>query len=87
MTDESVAALAAEFRRMSRQISAAPPAVRGIRASLRVPYGKTFKQWDTRSELWVWVNRAALYDAVGPRVSSATAANPFGIPVYHEDHV
>lgn len=46
----------------------APPVPRGILATLKVPWGKSYRQWDTRGRLWIWMNRAELLDAIGPRV-------------------
>lgn len=64
----------------------APPVPRGILASLKVPWGRVYRQWDAKGNLWIWMNRAELHDAVGPRVKKG-GANALelltGVDIYH----
>src|SRR4051794_11020600 len=57
------------FRRMRGALDAAPPAIRRIRAHHSVPYGRAYRQWNTRGELEVWANRGEIEDL--PRRSYA----------------
>jgi hypothetical protein len=51
-----------EFRRMAREIAALPPPPRAFLMHHSVPYGKLFRQWDTRGHLYVWVNPGEIFD-------------------------
>jgi hypothetical protein len=76
------------LRRMQRMIDEAPPPVRRLRAHHSVPYGTAWKQWNTRGELEVWVNRGWVADL--PRAPSERYDAPgalmrmTGIPVVLE---
>lgn len=79
------------FQQMREQIDAGPPPIRCFRAHHSVPYGRTFRQWNTRGDLEVWVNRGEIADlprrpAAGVDLAVSTMAPPgvFGIPVYTE---
>jgi hypothetical protein len=69
-----------------------PPAVARIRASHRVPYGRSYRQWNTRGELEVWANRGELADlprrrgpyGVNVLVTELVPPGLIGIPVYNE---
>lgn len=66
-----------------------PPPIAGIRTSHHVPYGRTFRQWDTRGRLWVWVNRGEVEDLPrGPRPTpggvNVVAYDFNAIPIYNE---
>lgn len=80
-----------DLRAMSGKIGALPPRPAGIRLAHSIPYGRVFRQWDTKGRLWVWCHRGALLDAVGPRVGKGRYDGPIGtaalcgIPIYVED--
>lgn len=60
--------LAEEIARYEAALAKLPPPVAGILASHRVPYGRIFRQWDTKGRLWVWANRGEIEDLPhGPR--------------------
>lgn len=68
-----------------------PPS--GIRAAHGVPWGRVFRQWDTRGRLWLWVNRGWLEDLprakpLGPGLEIITSPlcppSVVGIQVYYE---
>jgi hypothetical protein len=64
-----------------------PPLPYRIMASHAVPWPKTYRQWDTRGRLLLWVNTGAIYDL--PRKNaknvmfydSFLSIEPIGIPV------
>lgn len=72
-----------------RQHDALPPVASAILASHRVPWGKLYRQWDTRGRLLLWVSRGELEDARIRRLAFAQGGDPMapmviaGIPLYH----
>lgn len=84
--------LLADLQEWTAKINAMPPAPSGIRAHHSVPYGRLFRQWDTKGRLWVWANAGMIqdlprqpYEAKGSRVHSLDGP-AFGIPIYSEAH-
>lgn len=66
------------------KIDAAPPVPTRMRASHRVPYGRVFRQWNTRGELEVWVNRGLIHDLPRMRPAECALHGLGGIPVFFE---
>lgn len=70
-----------------------PPIPRGLRTSHSVPYGRVFRQWDTRGDLWLWVSRGQVEDmphidwnGIAIVVDADLISPAFGgIPVYHDE--
>lgn len=54
--------LLASFREAQERLAALPPRPRCFMASHSVPYGRVFRQWNTRGDLLVWVNRGEIAD-------------------------
>lgn len=78
-------------RKMREQAEAGPPRIRCFRAHHSVPYGRIFRQWNTRGELEVWVNRGEIADlprvpnaGLDVAVSTLAPRGTFGIPVFTE---
>lgn len=70
--------------RLNTQISEAPPVPRAILTNHAVPYGRAFRQWDTKGNLYVWVNPGVLHDlwrAGPPDPTNFSSIANFGIPV------
>lgn len=68
--------LTAALGEWSDRIAELPPRPWCIRASHAVPYGRVFRQWDTRGRLIVWANRGEIEDI--PRYA-ATRADRYAI--------
>jgi hypothetical protein len=66
-----------EIKRWQAKLADLPPTPRCIMASHLVPYGRVYRQWNTRGELLLWANRGEIADL--PRAERASAA--FGIDV------
>lgn len=73
-----------ELFKLNEELAKLPPAPRALVASHEVPYGRIYRQWDTRGDLFIWVNRGEIADL--PRASHRpgpfqTSASIFSIPV------
>jgi hypothetical protein len=54
-----------DFKAMSKLIQEAnetAPRCHGFLAHHSVPYGKLYRQWDTKGRLWCWVNKGWIAD-------------------------
>ena len=67
------------IREHAEIIRAMPPTPRAILTNHAVPFGRSFRQWDTNGVLWAWANpgEIAAIPRSGPRDVSLV-----GIPVY-----
>lgn len=50
------------LRTMQDRLASLPPRPWCFMASHSVPYGRVYRQWDTRGRLLVWVNRGEVAD-------------------------
>lgn len=73
-------------RTIRQQLKDAPPIPSAFLTHPAVPYGRVFRQWDTKGWLWLWVHPDVL--ACLPRVRPESprrwgdiAMPRFGIPV------
>jgi hypothetical protein len=51
-----------QLRDMQRTLDALPPQPARFRAHHSVPYGRIYRQWNTRGELEIWINRGLIAD-------------------------
>lgn len=51
-----------DLRRFAAIVSQLPPRPHCVIASHAVPYGRIFRQWDTRGRLLIWANRGEVAD-------------------------
>jgi hypothetical protein len=65
----------AEMRRVSGMVAALPPRPKCFMAHHAVPYGQVYRQWNTRGELLVWVNRGEIADLARHKPDYAIAPN------------
>jgi hypothetical protein len=74
-----------DLRRWSQVIAEAPPSPRAMLMHHSVPYGRLFRQWNTRGDLYVWVNPGVIHDLprrkADHRVGDMLSASLSGIPV------
>jgi hypothetical protein len=70
-----------DFVAWQRKLNSLPPAPHSILTSHAVPYGRAYRQWDSKGRLLIWVNRGEVADL--PRAAPGTLGGPpiFGIPV------
>ena len=65
----------AEMRRVSEMVAALPPQPKCFMAHHAVPYGQLYRQWNTKGELLVWVNRGEVADLTRRKPNYAIAPN------------
>lgn len=71
-----------DFRRMSTLIEEAnesAPRCHGFLAHHGVPFGRLYRQWDTKGRLWCWVNKGWIADL--SRAAEKSSWVP-GDPIY-----
>lgn len=79
----------AEMRRVSEMVAALPPRPKCFMAHHSVPYGRVYRQWNTKGELLVWVNRGEVADMARYKPNYAIAPNAIdtalltSIPVFY----
>jgi hypothetical protein len=59
---EARPSLIASLREWSEMVAKLPPRPWCIKASHAVPFGRVYRQWDTRGRLIVWANRGEIED-------------------------
>jgi hypothetical protein len=70
-----------DVRAMLDTVNALRPCPSRIMASHAVPYGRAYRQWNTRGELLLWVNRGLIADLPrrpADRVGVLTGAGALG---------
>lgn len=78
-----------DFKAMSKIIHEAnesAPRCHGFLAHHAVPYGRLYRQWDTKGRLWCWVNKGWIADM--PRMARKSSLIPgdqiydiFAVPI------
>lgn len=71
----------------NEKIKTLPPMPTGIRMHHAVPWGRSFRQWDTKDRLWIWVNKGWLLGEIKqieapPPEATILSPHITGIAVY-----
>lgn len=73
----------AELTELVGRLGALRPCPRAIMAHHSVPYGRSYRQWDTEGRMLVWANQGEIADVRRYAVLDQFGTYSFGIPVYN----